>query len=915
MSDTAATTTPMTTPQTSAIPSPEAPAAASPAAIAAVLKLKLHKTGYGGANGLFATLLLSFLKVFRLNIAAQSDFPCALTLAPFETDPATLPPKAIEAVSPMVQTLERLGFTQPLWHQLPHAMGMADTILVHMLHPSGQSVARITCHLLRIKKQPVAFVQFFSEVSGGQLLLTWPRGFELATPPDWVVHKVPKASITELYAAHRKKLIEVAGAKPIATCTTADSMRDFMQRRQVQLMQLQVQRGICIPLTPAEQQRLSKRIIYSKLAHNVSGEHADVISEIARIQESTTNWGATIFILILSLAAFIAAGASVSKWEFSFLVILVGVLFVHELGHYFAMRLSGYRNLKMFFIPFLGAAVSGQSYNVPGWKKTIVSLMGPVPGIILAIPLGIVALAFGYKMLMMIALTSLLINALNLLPIVPLDGGWVLHHVLFSRKVYLEIIFRIVAVGLLLLISLATADKFLMWFAIAVAVQIPLAFKQAQIVARLRQANFVPVSHDDQTIPPDAAVPIIERVKEAFPRNLTTRAAATHTIAVFDRLNSRPPGWVASILFLFFHGACFVVALLCGVIFLAGKDGGFRSIANTGRNLRNLASLRANAELKQQVSLDTIVTLTPPPAGVVPITLSANYRNHAAALEAARRIKPAAPSDSGFLVFGQTLLVSLSRDDDALRERLFAAVSDGSTDARVRRPDQGCSLMLQFDVPPNSEKHPAITELMAFLTAPSRNRDYAPWDTTNPRTPEANARIAAILKIRAAILQPTQDPLDDKALQDFARKFEEASRKGDRAAMRKLMDEQAAARKESLLKRLAQLAQDNPDHVKLIDAVRESVTRSGDAALYKDLDALIEPYLDLMPKGSPNPMGVSYGSAYAFGKSAIIELYLISPEHSAPEMVRWLQERGLDKPRYRLSVYETSTMEELMERE
>ena len=35
------------------------------------------------------------------------------------------------------------------------------------------------------------------------------------------------------------------------------------------------------------------------------------------------------------------------------------------------MRLFRYSNVKMFFIPLLGAAVSGRHYNVPGWKKVV----------------------------------------------------------------------------------------------------------------------------------------------------------------------------------------------------------------------------------------------------------------------------------------------------------------------------------------------------------------------------------------------------------------------------------------------------------------------------------------------------------------------------------------------------------------
>src|SRR3954470_4748589 len=41
--------------------------------------------------------------------------------------------------------------------------------------------------------------------------------------------------------------------------------------------------------------------------------------------------------------------------------ILIGVLLFHELGHLAAMKVLGYRDVKMFFVPFLGAAVSGKS--------------------------------------------------------------------------------------------------------------------------------------------------------------------------------------------------------------------------------------------------------------------------------------------------------------------------------------------------------------------------------------------------------------------------------------------------------------------------------------------------------------------------------------------------------------------------
>ena len=44
----------------------------------------------------------------------------------------------------------------------------------------------------------------------------------------------------------------------------------------------------------------------------------------------------------------------------------------------------------MFFIPLFGAAVSGKSINISNAKKAIVSLAGPLPGIILGIVLSFI---------------------------------------------------------------------------------------------------------------------------------------------------------------------------------------------------------------------------------------------------------------------------------------------------------------------------------------------------------------------------------------------------------------------------------------------------------------------------------------------------------------------------------------------
>ena len=57
-------------------------------------------------------------------------------------------------------------------------------------------------------------------------------------------------------------------------------------------------------------------------------------------------------LLLVTIAAFVLTlGHTFTPTR---VAILVSVILVHELGHYVAMRAYGYRDVKIFFIPFLG---------------------------------------------------------------------------------------------------------------------------------------------------------------------------------------------------------------------------------------------------------------------------------------------------------------------------------------------------------------------------------------------------------------------------------------------------------------------------------------------------------------------------------------------------------------------------------
>lgn len=106
---------------------------------------------------------------------------------------------------------------------------------------------------------------------------------------------------------------------------------------------------------------------------------------------------------------------------------LLGIVLLHELGHFIAMKYFRYKDVKMFFIPFLGAFVSGEPRVASQQQKVITLFAGPLPGILLGF--ACLALASFIEQNRIVATLGILLiglNAVNLVPVKPLDGGQIL---------------------------------------------------------------------------------------------------------------------------------------------------------------------------------------------------------------------------------------------------------------------------------------------------------------------------------------------------------------------------------------------------------------------------------------------------------------------------------------------------------
>jgi Zn-dependent protease len=118
----------------------------------------------------------------------------------------------------------------------------------------------------------------------------------------------------------------------------------------------------------------------------------------------------------------VAAYSLFFGWTFAAGFVLL--LFVHEMGHVVQLRREGVREASApMFIPFLGAAIFSKSLGDNALAEARVGLAGPVLGTLGSAVCLAVAELTNSNLLRALAYIGFFLNLINLIPVVPFDGG------------------------------------------------------------------------------------------------------------------------------------------------------------------------------------------------------------------------------------------------------------------------------------------------------------------------------------------------------------------------------------------------------------------------------------------------------------------------------------------------------------
>jgi Zn-dependent protease len=122
---------------------------------------------------------------------------------------------------------------------------------------------------------------------------------------------------------------------------------------------------------------------------------------------------------------FISVAAYALIWGWRFAVGFVVLILVHELGHFIEARRQGLRPALPVFVPFFGAYVAIKDAPHDPWRNGLISIAGPVFGGFAALVCLGLGNAMDSDLLRALAYSGFLLNLFNLIPIFPLDGGFI----------------------------------------------------------------------------------------------------------------------------------------------------------------------------------------------------------------------------------------------------------------------------------------------------------------------------------------------------------------------------------------------------------------------------------------------------------------------------------------------------------
>ena len=378
--------------------------------------------------------------------------PLVASLVPFRVHPSTFGTAERAAFEPTLVKLNRIGFDMRsiLCHALQRPLSGESLHRVTVGHSSGTVTARVqrsvACKGFKNDLKRNLTVSFYTPLSDGTYTVTSSGEIDFDYPSSWNASSFPSTGILELWEQHRAAVLKadlegvVITPSPSSVPHCPEAFHDAAIRAAVgskavfasPLPQdflpvlppptgIRARRGRqMMAVAPEDARSLLQQI------QTLAGRHVGWVSLLATVTlfaAATTTWGiVNAGNLHLILGLFLAA------------------LCIHELGHYLAMKVTGYNDPRTLIFPFIPDNPEPVREQLAAWRKTVVALSGPLPGLLLGL-VAVVLAHMGYgDTLATVGAVFVILNGISLLPVTPLDGGWAVHYAFGYRRTLTDIV-------------------------------------------------------------------------------------------------------------------------------------------------------------------------------------------------------------------------------------------------------------------------------------------------------------------------------------------------------------------------------------------------------------------------------------------------------------------------------------------
>lgn len=181
-----------------------------------------------------------------------------------------------------------------------------------------------------------------------------------------------------------------------------------------------------------------------------------------------SNWGLTLFSIIMFIASFLIFFTN----QINFVFFLIFVLFFHEIGHFLFMKKFKYENVRMLFIPLMGAFVQGSKEKYSQRESLLVVLAGPIPGVVVGCITIVIASHYQLQWVLTLSFIFLFLNTINLLPIDPLDGGQLFKLLVHRQRDFFMMVFALGSSLLMIVVGLLLNDWLVIIFGFFMGIRV-----------------------------------------------------------------------------------------------------------------------------------------------------------------------------------------------------------------------------------------------------------------------------------------------------------------------------------------------------------------------------------------------------------------------------------------------------------